>query len=145
MDLLIRDVCQNILSRQTGGDLMISMLLPVHVGCALISISMFIWRGIAMWIRQPIKHPFLRRTLPDSVDTLFLFTGVMMAFLLGVSPLEADWLAAKLVGLLMYTLLGFVALRSGNIVVKRSGFIAALCVFAYIVAVAHTKSPLPWI
>jgi len=123
---------------------MISVLLPVHVGCALISISMFIWRGGAMWIRRPIIHPFLRRTLPDSVDTLFLLTGVMMVFLLGVSPLEADWLAAKLICLVIYTLLGFVALRGGNIILKRSSFIAALCVFAYIVAVAHARSPLPW-
>jgi len=123
---------------------MISMLLPVHVGCALISLALFIWRGLAMWIGRPVKQRFFRRTLPDSVDTLFLITGVVMAFLFGVSPLESGWLAAKIVGLLLYVFLGVVALKSGRAGLKRGSFIAALCLFAYVVAVAHTKNPLLW-
>ncbi len=123
---------------------MISVLLQVHVACALISIALFLWRGLAMWIRRPVKQRFLRRTLPDSADTLFLASGVVMAFLLGVSPLEFEWLAAKVVGLLIYIVLGIVALRGGNMRVKRISFIAALCIFAYIAAVAHARNPLPW-
>ena len=125
---------------------MISILLPVHAGCALISLSLFIWRGLAMWIRRPLKKRFLRRTLPDSVDTVFLTTGILMAFLLGISPLESDWLAAKIVGLLIYIVLGAVALKYGSSMrIKRSSFIAALCVFAYVVAVARTMDPTPFI
>ncbi len=123
---------------------MISVLLPVHVSCVLISITLFVWRGLAMWIRQPLKQRFLCRTLPDSVDTLFLVSGLIMAFLLGFSPLEYEWLAAKIVGLLLYVALGVLALKGGNMRLKRCSFIAALVVFAYIVAVAHARSPLPW-
>ncbi len=125
---------------------MISVLLPVHAGCALISLSLFIWRGLAMWIRRPVKNRFLRRTLPDAVDTVFLSTGILMAFLLGISPLESHWLAAKIVGLLIYIILGAVALKYGRSMwIKRSCFIAALCVFAYVVAVARTMDPIPFL
>ncbi|MDX8404400.1 MAG: SirB2 family protein [Mariprofundaceae bacterium] len=125
---------------------MISILLPVHAGCALISLCLFIWRGLAMWIRRPLKNRFLRRTLPDSVDTVFLTSGILMAFLLGISPLESHWLATKIVGLLTYIVLGAVALKYGrSMVVKRFSFIGALCVFAYVVAVARTMDPTPFL
>jgi len=125
---------------------MIPILLPVHAGCAIISISLFIWRGLAMWFRRPLTYRFLRRTLPDSVDTLFLATGIIMAFVSGISPLALDWLAAKIVGLLAYIVLGAVALKYGrNMRLKRISFIAALCVFAYVLAVAHSKDVTPFI
>ncbi|ATX81519.1 putative membrane protein SirB2 [Mariprofundus ferrinatatus] len=124
---------------------MISVLFPVHTGCALISISLFVWRGVMMWIGRPLKVRFFRRTLPDSVDTVFLFSGIGMAFILGISPLDSHWLAAKIGGLLAYILLGAVALKYGRRrVVKRSCFVAALCVFAYVVAVARTTNAMPW-
>jgi len=124
---------------------MTAILLQVHAGCALISISLFIWRGLMMWIKRPLKHPMLRRALPDSVDTVFLASGMIMAFLLGVSPLESDWLAAKIGGLLGYIVLGAVALKYGRSMwLKRVCFIAAVCLFAYVVAVARTLNPLPW-
>jgi len=125
---------------------MISLLLPVHIACACISVMLFIWRGIAMWLNKPVKQRLLRRVLPDSVDTLFLASGIVMAFLLGISPLESDWLAAKLAGLLLYIVLGAVALTHGrNRWLKRGCFVAALGVFAYIIAVAsHAVNPLPW-
>jgi len=125
---------------------MISILLPIHISCALISLSLFIWRGIMMWLNRPLKKRLLRRVLPDTVDTLFLASGIIMAFLMGVSPLESTWLAAKIAGLLVYIVLGSVALHYGRSVwIKHVSFVAALCVFAYVVAVAKAMDPMPWI
>jgi len=119
--------------------------MQVHTACALISVLLFIWRGVAMWLRTPVKQRFIRRTLPDSVDTVFLFSGIMMAFLLGFSPLESHWLAAKIAGLLLYIVLGAVALKYGRgMLLKRICFIAALIVFAYVAAVARTMDVMPW-
>ena len=116
---------------------MISILLPLHAACALLSISLFIWRGVMMWIGRPLKSRFLRRVLPNTIDTLFLAAGIIMAFLLGVSPLASSWLAAKIGGLLLYIVLGAIALKYGRgKLVKRSCFIAALVVFAYVVVLA---------
>ncbi len=124
---------------------MIAYLFPLHVGCAVISVSLFTWRGIMMWIGQPLKSRFLRRTLPDSVDTLFLSAGIIMVAILEVSPLDSHWLLAKIAGLLAYIVLGAVALTYGRgKLLKRSCFILALSVFAYVVAVARTAEVVPW-
>ncbi len=98
-----------------------------------------------MWIDRPLTSRLFRRTLPDSVDTLFLISGIGMAFVLGVSPLESGWLAAKIIALLIYIGLGEVALRFGSSSwMKRCCFVAAIVVFVYIVAVAKTMEIVPW-
>ena len=58
-----------------------------------------------------------------------------------LSP-ATPWLAAKLVALLAYIGLGALALRPGRSKGARAAaWLAALAVFAYIAAVAVTRSP----
>ena len=124
---------------------MMSLLLMLHIVCALVSITLFIWRGARMWINRPLSSRLFRRSLPDTVDTLFLVSGISMAFVLGVSPLESGWLAAKIIALLIYIGLGEMALRFGSTNwLKRVCFIAAILVFGYIVGVAKTMEVVPW-
>ena len=86
------------------------------------------------------------RILPHAVDTVLLDSAVWLAYLIGQAPLRDAWLTAKVGGLLGYIVLGSIALRHGRTPsVRRWAFAAALMVFAYIVAVALTKRPLPWI
>ena len=62
---------------------------------------------------------------------------------------NAPWIAAKIVGLVVYIALGMVALRLGRTRAIRAGaWVAALITFGYIVTVALTKDPhgaLAWI
>lgn len=68
-----------------------------------------------------------------------------MAVILQVSPLDSHWLLAKITGLLVYIVLGAVALTYGRgKLLKRICFMLALAVFAYVVAVAHTAQVAPW-
>jgi uncharacterized membrane protein SirB2 len=99
-----------------------------------------------MWRQKPVQQHVWRRTVPDAVDTLLLFTGITMAVLLEVAPWENSWLAAKLIALLVYIGLGTVAFRFGRtLLIKRISFIAALLVFAYILSVARSMEPWPWL
>ena len=69
-----------------------------------------------------------------------------MLVMLSLSPLRQPWLIAKFVGLFAYIVLGMIALRRGPTLASRQlAFIAALGVYAYIVGVALTRSPLSWI
>ena len=121
-----------------------SYLLPIHVSCVVISILLFGWRGVAMWIEQPLSNKYYRRILPDTVDAVLLISGISLAITLDYSPLEQAWLAAKIGGLLTYIVFGAIALKYGrSLAVKRIFFIAALCMAAYIVAVARTLQVLP--
>lgn len=125
---------------------MIQIILHIHMSCAVISLLLFSWRGISMWRQKPVQQHLWRRTVPDAVDTLLLFTGITMAVLLEVAPWENSWLAAKLIALLVYIGLGTVAFRFGRtLMIKRISFIAALLVFAYILSVARSMEPWPWV
>ncbi len=54
------------------------------------------------------------RTWPHFVDTLLLLSGLWMAINLQLHPGNSHWLGAKLLALLAYIALGFVALRLGR-------------------------------
>jgi uncharacterized membrane protein SirB2 len=83
------------------------------------------------------------RTLPHVVDTILLLSAIALAYGLRVTPTAAPWLAAKIIGLLLYIGLGVVALRRGRSKrVRAAAWLAALLVFGYIVSVAVTKDPL---
>ena len=113
-------------------------LLYIHMGCVLISILLFLWRGTAMWIERPVTNILYRRILPDSVDTVLLASGIYMAFVLEYSLFESGWSVAKIIGLLAYIILGAEALKYGRSkLVKRSCFIAAIAVFTFIVTAAR--------
>ena len=109
-----------------------------HAGFALASISLFLWRG-RLWRRDPasIRRGVLR-WLPHLIDTLLLASAVTLAVLGSRNPLAEPWLAVKIIALLIYIALGFLAFRGG----RRWAWYAAIGVFAYIVAVAVTKNPL---
>jgi uncharacterized membrane protein SirB2 len=82
------------------------------------------------------------RTLPHLVDSLLLLSGVWMLWLLRTSPHQLPWLAAKLVGLLVYVGLGVVALREGTPRRTRwAATVLALCTVAWMVSVARANIP----
>jgi uncharacterized membrane protein SirB2 len=82
------------------------------------------------------------RVVPHVVDTVLLASAIGLALMLENYPGTHGWLTAKVAGLVAYVVLGSIALRRGRTpAVRAIAFVAALAVFAYIVAVAFTKSP----
>jgi uncharacterized membrane protein SirB2 len=103
-------------------------------------------RGFATLLGIDWRRVRIARVAPHVIDTVFLASGVWLAWSLGVSPVQEPWLAAKIGGLLVYIGLGLVALRLGRTAATRGGaFAAAILVFAYIVGVAMTRSPASWV
>lgn len=81
---------------------------------------------------------------PHVVDTLLLASGVGLVFALRLYPTQHPWLVAKLVALVLYIVLGTVALKRGRTRgVRTAAWVAALAVFFYILAVAMTKQVVP--
>jgi uncharacterized membrane protein SirB2 len=77
------------------------------------------------------------------VDTVLLASAIALAVLLKQYPLVHPWLTAKVAGLLLYIVLGMVALRYGTTRRIRIGaWLMAQGVFAYVVAVAFTRNPI---
>ena len=115
----------------------------VHIVCALLSGSGFIYRGILMLRGSPLLRARLMKIAPHVVDTVLLISAISLASQWGWAALEMPWLLTKIVALLIYIVLGAIALRRGRTKrVRATAWLAALGVFAYIVAVAITKNPL---
>lgn len=113
----------------------------VHQVAVTLSIGGFVARGAgaladAGWVRSR-----LARTLPHAVDTVLFGAGLTLAWMLRAAPGMA-WLGAKLLGVLAYIVLGWLALRPGLARPRRAAWwLAALAAVAWVVSVAVTKDP----
>jgi uncharacterized membrane protein SirB2 len=121
-------------------------LKAIHVSCAVISFALFFLRGIWSFNGSPIMRQRWVKVVPHAVDTLLLVSALALAFTIQQYPFVDAWLTAKFFGLVLYILLGTLALKYGKTkAVRVSAWLAALAVFAYIVLVAKQHNPLPFI
>ena len=112
----------------------------LHITFAVISGSFFLLRGIWMLLDSSLLQRRWVKVVPHVVDTLLLTTALIMVFWSGQYPFVQAWLTAKVVALIVYIGLGTMALKRGKTEAARvTALLAALAVFAYIVAVALTR------
>jgi uncharacterized membrane protein SirB2 len=117
----------------------------LHISCVLLSYTLFFMRGVWMLRTAPILQQRWVKVLPHIVDTVLLLSAITLAFQLSISPLSNPWLLAKIIALLLYILLGTIAIKRGKTrEVRLAAWLSAQVVFIYIVAVALTHNPLPW-
>lgn len=120
------------------------LLRTLHIATVHISLALFLLRGFWMLRESPRLRDRWVRILPHVNDTLLLAAAIAMLVVAGLNPLEQPWLLAKIIGLLTYIGLGTVALKRGRTrAVRGKALLAALGVFAYIVAVAVTRQVVP--
>ncbi len=125
---------------------MYQTLKIIHVGAAILTISGFMLRGMWMISGSPNLGRPLVRIAPHVIDTIFLLSGIALILTLRLPVLTQPWLLTKFAALVVYILLGTIALRRGKTVrVRVTAFLLALATFAYIVGVALSKSLLSWL
>ena len=116
----------------------------LHVICVYLSLAGFVLRGVWMLKDSPLRYLRPVKILPHVVDTLLLLSALALALLSSQYPFAQGWLTAKLLALLAYIGLGLVAFRFGRSKGERTlAFGAALLVFAYLLAVAYSRSAWP--
>jgi uncharacterized membrane protein SirB2 len=117
-----------------------------HMTCAGLSGTLFLLRGAWMLRGSSMLRQKWVRIAPHVVDTLLLASAITLAVWSRQYPGQQPWLTAKVLALLGYIVLGSVALKRGRTKGQRlSAFVAALALFGYIVSVAVTKTPLPFL
>ncbi len=115
----------------------------LHVACVVLSGLGFLLRGLWMLLDSRWLLHRLTRIVPHVVDTMLLGSAVALAAWSGQYPPVSAWVSAKIVGLLLYIVLGAVALRRGRTRGRRAvAFVLACVCFAWIVSVALTRNPL---
>ena len=116
----------------------------LHVSCVVLSFTLFFVRGAWMISGSAMLQRRWVKVLPHVIDTLLLAAGITAAVMIGQYPFVADWLTAKVFGLIAYIILGTLALKRGRTRGRRIGFwLAAIATFGYIVAVAFARNPNP--
>lgn len=138
-------------------------LKTLHLATIVITLTLFVLRGVWMMADSPRLQARWVRIVPHVNDTVLLASGFGLAIMLGQYPLVNGWLTAKLFALIVYIVLGTVALKDSDplraearvepYALKRgrtrrtriAAWIAALVVFGYIVAVAVAHNPMPFL
>ena len=117
-----------------------SIIKSIHVLCALLSISGFIYRGF-LKLNNPDKlaKKWLKIS-PHIIDTILLLSAIYLVFASQYYPTLFNWVTVKIIALVLYIILGLLTLRFCK---TRTGvlvsFILAVTTFAYIIFVARTK------
>jgi len=115
----------------------------VHLSCAVLSIGGFVLRFGLMLAASPLLASRAARVLPHIVDTLLLGSALLLVWHGGGMPGRDAWLNAKIVGLLLYIVLGSIALKRGRTrTVRFVAGVLAIAVFGFIVSAALLRSPL---
>jgi len=116
----------------------------LHITAVTLSITLFCLRGWWMFTASPWLQRRWVKWVPHLIDTILLSAGVTLAILARQYPFVHGWLTPKVLALIVYIVLGSIALKRGPTRRARAvAFVAALATFGYIVHTALTKSPLP--
>jgi len=120
-------------------------LKSIHATAAALSIAGFVLRYAWMIAGSALLRSRAAKVLPHIVDTVLLASAILLAVQAGVAPWSAGWLGFKVVALLVYIVLGAIALKRGRARATRIvAGAAAIALFGAIVWAARYKS-LPWI
>jgi uncharacterized membrane protein SirB2 len=124
-------------------------LKQAHVALAAASVGLFTLRGagVLAGARWPM-HALARRG-SAAIDSLLLAAGAALWWLLSLQPLRDAWLGTKLALVVVYIVLGSLALkRAPGRGAKAVAFVAALACVAAAAAVARAhdpRAPLQWL
>lgn len=118
-------------------------LRNVHIACAMLTITLFVLRGGLMLANSPWQQNVVLRYLPHAVDTVLLTTALMLTSVIHQYPFVAGWLTTKVVLLVVYIVLGSIALKRGRTKqVRIAAFVAALATVGFLVTVARAHNSL---
>lgn len=125
----------------------ISVLLNVHLISIAISVSLLTLRFWWRYTEARLARARWTRIVPPVVDTVLLVSGVALMIKTHILPFteQGTWLTEKLFGVIIYIVLGFIALdyrRARSRQARLIAFPLALVVLYIIIKLATTKIPL---
>ena len=117
------------------------MIKSIHLVTVAGSILFFILRYVWMLFESPMLQKKWVKIFPHIVDTLLLISAIILAVQISQYPLVDGWLTAKVFALLLYIVLGSIALKRGKTKgIRIVAGVLAISTFAYMISVAVSKS-----
>lgn len=128
---------------------LVDWYLPVkqaHLALVGLSGTLFVARGAAVLGGAGWAMAAWARRTSVGIDTALLGAGMALWTMLRLHPLRDAWLGAKLGWLVLYIVLGSLALKRARTRAARAAcFAAALLVLGTLVTVPLTRHPLGWL
>ncbi|MGL5583884.1 SirB2 family protein [Plesiomonas sp.] len=124
---------------------MYMFLKHLHMTTLAISVSLLVLRFIWSLCGAKIMQQRWVKIVPHINDTVLLLSGAGLMVVTGFYPFTPHtvWMTEKLLGVVIYILLGFVALKEGkNKVIRLFALLGALGWIWLIAQLAITKTPL---
>ena len=119
------------------------LLKPLHITLVAASGSLFAARGAGVLAGQgwPMRAAWRRTSV--AIDVGLLAAGIGLWTVLSLHPVQQPWLGVKLGLLLVYIVLGSLALkRARGPVARQACYVAALAVLVWMASIAHAHHPL---
>jgi uncharacterized membrane protein SirB2 len=118
-------------------------LRHAHIGFAMASVWLFTWRGLLMLADSPSVNSAWLRYPSYAIDTVLLTAALMLTNAIHQYPFQTSWLTMKVVLLVVYVVLGSIALKRGRTrQVRVAAFVAALVTVGFLFTVARAHHPL---
>ena len=118
----------------------------LHLLLVLLSVGLFVFRGTLMIVDSALLASRVLRILPHVIDVFLLVSAVWLVLLLRQYPLVHGWITAKVLGVVIYIVLGSIALRRGRTRRTRiMALVGALLTIIYIIGVARHHHALAWL
>ena len=119
------------------------LLRHVHIGCAILTIALFVLRGGLMLAESSWQRNVVLHYLPHVVDTVLLTSALMLTTVIHQYPFSTGWVTMKVVLLVAYIVLGSIALKRGRTKsIRVAALVASLATIGFLVTVARTHHPL---
>lgn len=113
----------------------------IHIATAIASILGFILRGFLIFNSANITRPKMVNIIARINDSILLISAIVLVFFTAYYPVTTNWINAKILLLLLYIILGTIALNRGKTKnVRFTAWILAILTYIYIMMVAITKT-----
>ena len=115
----------------------------VHITCVVLSGALFFLRGtgVLAGMRWPMALPV--RLASYSINTVLLTAALMLVTILPGAVFTNGWLTTKLVLLVIYVVLGSLALKRARTPRARGlYFVAAIATYLFMFSIARAHDPL---
>ncbi len=119
----------------------------VHIVCVLASGALFALRGLLVQTGHGDAAQWTPlRLLSYSIDTTLLTAALMLLTILPAAMFANGWLTAKLLLLVVYVVLGTLALkRARSQRVRGLCYVAALGTYVFMLGIARMHQPWGWL
>lgn len=117
-----------------------TQMVQMHTILAWCSVALFFSRGLAFQLGAEWAGSSMGNLVAFGVNMLMVVSGLSLWALLHFNPLRDDWLLCKLLAVTAYGLCAHWSMSEGRI--SLPGYLGALVMLAYAMAVSITRLPL---